>query len=336
MFAHSFGISIIATADLIYMAGQLIMNTTPPIATMPTMATIDPIGSLGPIGFIGLGLMGLPMATQLLNAGYSLCVNSRTPEKAEALIVLGATFAQNPAQLASVVKNNIIIVCVTDSTALEQVIMGSDGLLSGIEPNCLIIDMGTSRFDLSQKLAKQTQANNAHYIDAPVSGGQVGAQQGTLSIMAGGDPLHVKRAQHLFDVMGQKTTHVGAVGCGQLAKAANQMIVGATLNIVAEALFLAQKNGADPAKVRAALAGGFADSKILQIHGQRMVNKDYTPGARATTQLKDLQQAQDLATQSQLTLPLNQTSLSQWQGMVDAGLGHLDQAGILAWVARNN
>jgi 2-hydroxy-3-oxopropionate reductase len=288
------------------------------------------------IGFIGLGLMGHAMATQLLNAGYSLCVHSRTADKAATLMALGATYAQSPTQLAKQVHSGIIIMCVTDSTSLEQVMAGEEGILRDIQPNCLIIDMGTSRFDLTQKLAKQTQAHSAHYIDAPVSGGQVGAQQGTLSIMAGGDSVQVERAQPLFDVMGQKTTHVGAVGCGQLAKAANQMIVGATLNIVAEALFLAQKNGADPAKVREALGGGFADSKILQVHGQRMVEQNYAPGARATTQLKDLQQAQLLAAQSEITLPLNQACLSQWQAMVDAGLGHLDQAGILAWVERNN
>jgi 3-hydroxyisobutyrate dehydrogenase-like beta-hydroxyacid dehydrogenase len=196
--------------------------------------------------------------------------------------------------------------------------------------------MGTNRFDLTHTLAQQVMELGAHFIDAPVSGGQVGAQQGTLSIMVGGDKEQLLRAQPLFDVVGQKTTHVGGIGCGQLAKAANQMIVGATLNIVAEALFLAQQNGADPAQVRAALAGGFADSKILQVHGQRMVDEVYTPGARATTQLKDLQQAHDLALQSNLQLPLNERCLEQWQAMVDSGLGELDQAGILAWVKHNN
>jgi len=288
------------------------------------------------VGFIGLGLMGQSMATQLINAGFSLCVHTRTANKAEPLIALGATYAQTAALLASKVKSGIIVVCVTDSVSLEEVMMGNDGLLGCIEHDCLIIDMGTSRFDLTQKLSQQTLANNAHYIDAPVSGGQIGAQQGTLSIMVGGNSTQLERAQPLFDAMGQKTTHVGGVGCGQLAKTANQMIVGATLNIVAEALFLAQTNGADPAKVRQALGGGFADSKILQIHGQRMVEGNYTPGARATTQLKDLQQAQDLAEQNHLQLPLNQTCLNQWQAMVDAGLGDLDQAGILAWVEQNN
>ncbi|CAI8398265.1 MAG: 2-hydroxy-3-oxopropionate reductase [Oceanospirillaceae bacterium UBA2001] len=288
------------------------------------------------VGFIGLGLMGHAMAKQLIKAGYSLCIHSRTASKAEPLVALGATYAQTPVQLAKIVKNNIIIVCVTDSTALEDVMLGAQGLLSHIDPGCLVIDMGTSRFDLTQTLAKQAQAQGAHFLDAPVSGGQIGAQQGTLSIMAGGHPAQLERAQPLFNAMAKQTTHVGGNGCGQLAKTANQMIVGATLNIVAEALFLAKKNGADPAKVRAALGGGFADSKILQLHGQRMVDKAFTPGARATTQLKDLQQAADLAQSCELNLPLNQACLSQWQGMVDADLGGLDQAGILAWVELTN
>jgi len=294
------------------------------------------MNTLPPVGFIGAGLMGQAMATQLINARFSLCVHSRTASKAKPLIDLGASYANTPAELAQTVNGGIIIICVTDSPALEQVVTGPQGLLSAIPTNSLVIDMGTSRFDLTLELASELQNKDAHYIDAPVSGGQVGAQQGTLSIMAGGDADQLERAQPLLDAMGQKTTHVGDVGCGQLAKAANQMIVGATLNIVAEALFLAQKNGADPAKVRQALSGGFADSKILQVHGQRMVEQTYTPGARATTQLKDLQQANDLAEQNNLQLPLNKACLSQWQGMVDAGLGELDQAGILAWVEDNN
>ena len=320
MLAQSLSIGIMAVLGLtsVHIFGQLIMNTIPSV------------------GFIGLGLMGHAMAKQLIKAGYSLCIHSRTASKAEPLIALGATYAQTPVELAKIVKNNIIIVCVTDSTALEDVMLGAQGLLSHIDPGCLVIDMGTSRFDLTQTLAKQAQVQGAHFLDAPVSGGQIGAQQGTLSIMAGGHPAQLERAQPLFNAMAKQTTHVGGNGCGQLAKTANQMIVGATLNIVAEALFLAKKNGADPAKVRAALGGGFADSKILQLHGQRMVDKAFTPGARATTQLKDLQQAADLAQNCALNLPLNQACLSQWQGMVDADLGELDQAGILAWVALNN
>jgi 3-hydroxyisobutyrate dehydrogenase-like beta-hydroxyacid dehydrogenase len=294
------------------------------------------MNTLAPVGFIGTGLMGQAMAAQLINAGFNLCTHSRTAHKAEPLIALGASYAHSPAELAHKIQGGMVVVCVTDSPALEQVVNGPQGLLNRLAKGSLIIDMGTSHYDLTLSLAQQAQHQHIHYVDAPVSGGQVGAQQGSLSIMAGGDFSQIQRAQGLFDAMGHKTTHVGNVGCGQLAKAANQMIVGATLNIVAEALFLAQQNGADPAKVRDALSGGFADSKILQVHGQRMVEQSYTPGARATTQLKDLQQAQDLAQQSNLKLPLNETSLNQWQGMVDAGLGNLDQAGILAWVERNN
>ena len=294
------------------------------------------MNTLAPVGFIGVGLMGQAMAAQLIKAGFNLCIHSRTAHKAEPLMALGASYAHSPAELAQKIQGGIVIICVTDSPALEQVINGPQGLLTHLAKHSLIIDMGTSRYDLTMTLAQQAQHQHIHYIDAPVSGGQIGAQEGSLSIMAGGNSNQIHRAQPLFDAMGHKTTLVGEVGCGQLAKAANQMIVGATLNIVAEALFLAQQNGADPAKVKDALSGGFADSKTLQVHGQRMVEQSYTPGARATTQLKDLQQAQDLAHQSNLKLPLNETCLSQWQSMVNAGLGDLDQAGILAWVERNN
>ncbi len=288
------------------------------------------------IGFIGLGLMGQAMAKNLIDAGYTLHLHSRTKSSAVHLVEKGGHWCETPAQLAQRVGAGIITICVTDSTSLEQVMTGEAGLLNELCVDALIIDMGTSRFELTQTLAQGAKALQANYIDAPVSGGQIGAQQGNLSIMVGANDTQLKRAQALFDVLGNKTTHVGGVGCGQLAKAANQMIVGATLNIVSEALYLAQQNGADPAKVKQALTGGFADSKILQVHGQRMLDRDFTPGAKATTQLKDLQQAHDLAKQSQLNLPLNEACLKQWQAMVDAQLGHLDQAGILAWVEKNN
>ncbi|MDP6167076.1 MAG: NAD-binding protein, partial [Gammaproteobacteria bacterium] len=152
----------------------------------------------------------------------------------------------------------------------------------------------------------------------------------------GGEESQLVRAMPALEAMAARITHVGPVGCGQIAKTANQMIVGTSVGIVAEALFLAQQAGAEPAKVRAALTGGFADSKILQIHGQRMVEQAFTPGARATTQLKDMQQASALARQSGVDLPLLTRSTEQWQAMVDAGQGDLDQAGYLAWIAQLN
>jgi 2-hydroxy-3-oxopropionate reductase len=199
----------------------------------------------------------------------------------------------------------------------------------------LIINMGSVEPAVDLKIAQLVTSQNKLFLDAPVSGGVQGAEAGTLTIFVGGSPADLAYAQPAFDAMGRANL-LGPHGAGQTAKLANQLIVGITIGAVAEAFKLAESAGCDAKKLRTALMGGFADSKILQIHGQRMVEENYTPGAHATTQLKDLQQAQLLAEQSEIKLPLNQACLSQWQAMVDAGLGHLDQAGILAWVDRNN
>ena len=285
------------------------------------------------IGFIGLGLMGQAMANNLLTAGFNVVVNTRTKASAEQLISRGANWRDTPAMMAKELTGNIIIICVTDSTALEKVI---DNLLPQLQPETLIIDMGTSRHDLTLALATAVTDKGGYYIDAPVSGGQKGAIEASLSVMAGGEAAQLNRAMPALQAMAAQVTHVGDVGNGQIAKTANQMIVGVSVGIVAEALYLAEQAGADPAKVREALTGGFADSKILQLHGQRMVDRTFEPGARATTQLKDMQQAQLLAEQLDVELPVLDRTSEQWQAMVDAGQGDLDQAGYWAWVDKLN
>lgn len=285
------------------------------------------------IGFIGLGLMGQAMATNLLSAGFQLAIHTRTKTSAEALIQQGAQWHDSPAELGAALAGKIIIICVTDSNALQSVM---DGLLPQLQADTLIMDMGTSRHDLTLALAEDVRAIGGHYIDAPVSGGQKGAQDATLSVMAGGEEAQLQRAMPALEAMAARITHVGPVGCGQIAKTANQMIVGVSVGIVAEALYLADQAGADPAMVREALSGGFADSKILQVHGERMVKGTFVPGARATTQLKDMQQAQLLAQQLDLDLPILDCNREQWQAMVDAGQGELDQAGYWAWVEKLN
>lgn len=294
------------------------------------------MNNLPTVGFIGLGLMGHAMATKLLTAGFSLHIHTRTKRRAQELIARGAHWHNNPAQMAQTLAADIIITCVTDSTALQEVVIGTNGLISHLTPDTLLIDMGTSRFDLTQALATSVAEAGSHYLDAPVSGGQKGAQEASLAVMVGGEESQLARAMPVFETMAARITHVGPVGCGQLAKTANQMIVGTTVGILAEALFLAKQAGAEPVKVRAALVGGFADSKILKLHGQRMVEQDFAPGARATTQLKDMQQASLLARQSGVELPLLCRSIEQWQAMVDAGQGELDQASYLAWVEKLN
>lgn len=285
------------------------------------------------IGFIGLGLMGQAMAGNLIEAGFKIAVNTRTKASAEQLISRGADWQDTPAMMAKALAGNIIIICVTDSIALETVM---DNLLPQLQPKTLIIDMGTSRHDLTLALASTVADKGGHYMDAPVSGGQKGAIEANLSVMAGGEEAQVKRALPALQAMAARITHVGDVGSGQIAKTANQMIVGVSVGIVAEALYLAEQAGADPAKIREALTGGFADSKILQLHGQRMVDRTFEPGARATTQLKDMTQAQLLAQQLGLQLPVLDRNSEQWQAMVDAGLGELDQAGYWAWVKESN
>ena len=294
------------------------------------------MNNLPTVGFIGLGLMGQAMATNLLKAGFPLHIYSRSKHRANTLINKGASWHNSPAEMAKSLTADIIIICVTDGPALQDVVTGEHGLIQHLAPNTLVIDMGTSPFDLTQTLAKQVTAVGGQYLDAPVSGGQKGALEATLSVMVGGTEEPLSRAMPAFNAMAARVTHVGPMGCGQLAKTANQMIVGTTVGIVAEALFLAQHAGAEPERVRAALMGGFADSKILQIHGQRMIDEAFSPGARATTQLKDMQQASSLAQQQEVNLPLLSRSTAQWQAMVEAGQGELDQAGYLAWVKKLN
>ena len=294
------------------------------------------MNNLPTVGFIGLGLMGQAMATNLLNAGFPLHIYSRSKHRAKTLINDGASWHNSPAEMAKNLAADIIVICVTDGPALQDVVAGEQGLIKHLAPNTLVIDMGTSPFDLTQSLAKQVSAVGGQYLDAPVSGGQKGALEATLSVMVGGAEEPLTRAMPTFNAMAARVTHVGPVGCGQLAKTANQMIVGTTVGIVAEALFLAQQAGAEPERVRAALMGGFADSKILQIHGQRMIDEAFSPGARATTQLKDMQQASTLAQQQKVDLPLLNRSTAQWQAMVEAGQGELDQAGYLVWVKKLN
>ena len=253
------------------------------------------------VGFIGLGLMGRPMAMNLHAAGAGVVIHNRSRAVVDALAAEGLAPAHSPREVAE--RAPVVIVMATDTPAVERIVRAGDGIANGIEPDGLVIDMGTTAVEATRALAKTIEARGAHYVDAPVSGGEIGAKAGTLTIMAGGSEAAVARAMPYFEVMGASTTRVGEVGAGQIAKAANQVIVGLTIGAVAEALALAKRAGADPAKVREALQGGFADSRILEVQGQRMIDGAFTPGGKATTQRKDLQQALDLASSIGLDLP---------------------------------
>lgn len=288
------------------------------------------------VGVVGLGKMGRHFAKRLHDDGAEVFIHSRTREKVSEHEARGLVYCQTPAELAQKIDGGFIIICVTDTDAVEQVICSDQGLLLAIDPGTLVIDMGTTQVMNTRILAGKIEKAEAKYLDAPVSGGAIGAEQGTLSIMVGGADDDFHRALPLFNVLGQNINHVGPLGAGQIAKTANQMIVAMTIDAVAEALTLASRAGADPAKVRNALLGGFADSRILELHGQRMIERDFEPGARATVQLKDVVQAVELSEHYDLHLSGLETALILWQGMVDGGLGDLDQAGFIRAVEKLN
>lgn len=278
------------------------------------------------IAFIGIGLMGKPMAAHLLAHYPSLTLWNRTPSKAHALVEQGATLADSPAKA---VKNADIIITMLENGPVTEQIMLKEGTLSAIKPGALWIDMASIPPEMAKAHAASARAAGIEYLDAPVSGGTVGAEQATLSIMAGGTESAFARAQPLFQLLGKKATYIGPAGSGQLAKCANQAIVGITIGAVSEALLLAAQGGANPDAVREALLDGFASSRILELHGQRMLDRAFKPGATSRVQLKDLQTILDTAAQSQLSLPLTETVFGQYQALVERGLSQVDHSGLL-------
>ncbi len=279
------------------------------------------------IGFIGLGLMGRPMAGNLKAAGAEMIIHNRSQGVMEALSSEGMTPAKTPADVTG--QADTVILMLPDTPAVEKVLLGPDGAVSGLRPGGLIIDMGTSKVMATRAFAKDAEAAGGDYIDAPVSGGTIGAEGGSLTIMAGGSDETMKRAAPIFEVLGKTTTHVGPVGTGQVAKAANQVIVGLNIGAVAEALTLAKKAGADPARVRDALAGGFADSRILEVHGKRMIEGTFEPGGKCTTQRKDMSQALELAEELGFELPATALNMALYDKVIEAGLGDKDHSALI-------
>lgn len=280
------------------------------------------------VGFVGLGLMGKPMARNLMRAGARLVVNNRSQGVIEELAKEGMTPAASPRRAAEAA--DVVICMLSDTPALEKVLMGEDGVFAAANlQGKLIIDMGTSKLLVTRMLAAKAQELGADYLDAPVSGGTLGAEAGNLTIMAGGTDAAFARALPILEVLGAKITHVGPTGAGQVAKAANQVIVGLNIGAVAEALSLAQAAGVDPGKVREALGGGFADSRILEVHGLRMVEGKFTPGARCPIQRKDMDQAMELADHLGIELPATALSRDLYDRVIAAGDGDLDHSGLI-------
>jgi 2-hydroxy-3-oxopropionate reductase len=253
------------------------------------------------IGFIGLGIMGLPMARNLLKAGYSVCALNRSPEKVQTLVAEGATTAANPAAVAA--ASDVVILMLPDTPDVETVVFGKDGVAGGIRSGSALVDMSTIDPAMSRRVARELSAKGVGVLDAPVSGGEKGAIEATLSIMIGGDQATFDRMLPILQALGKNITRVGEAGAGQITKACNQLVVAVTIEAVAEALALAEASGVDPALVRSALLGGFAQSKILEVHGERMLNKAFTPGFKARLHKKDLEIVMSAERDAKLKLP---------------------------------
>jgi len=279
------------------------------------------------IGFIGLGLMGKPMAQRLHDAGANMVINNRSQAVIEELVPLGFINAITPADVAK--ECDIIIMALPDTHAVEKALFQPDGIAEGISAGKLIIDMGTTETAKTRLFSQRIQEFGATYMDAPVSGGTIGAETGTLVFMVGGSENDFSRSQPILGILGKDAVLIGSVGAGQVAKAANQVIVGINISAVAEALKLAQSAGVDPGKVRQALQGGFAGSRVLDVHGKRMIDNAFIPGGKCTTQRKDLYQALKLAKENDLNLPNAELVMKQYDLAIEEGHGELDHSALI-------
>ncbi|GAB2799391.1 2-hydroxy-3-oxopropionate reductase [Rhabdobacter roseus] len=277
------------------------------------------------VGFIGLGIMGKAMALHLLKAGYSLSVLEKN-KAAQELVEAGAqAFATNK-EIAE--QSDVLITMLPDSPEVEEVVLGEEGAMAGLRAGSLFIDMSTVAPATARKLDELLREKGIEALDAPVSGGQVGAEAATLSIMVGGSESAFERARPLLEVMGKNIVHIGPAGAGQTTKACNQMIVGMTIQAVAEAFALARKSGVDLAKMREALLGGFAQSRILDLHGQRIIDQNFKPGFKVKLHRKDMNIA--LQTGRELSVPLYGSAqvAAQMDALLAQGKGELDHSAL--------
>lgn len=265
--------------------------------------------------------MGKPMARNLIKAGYSLTVHNRSRGAVDELVREGAKDGRAPRSVAE--ESDIVITMLPDSPDVQQVVMGPDGVLEGLRKGSVLVDMSTISPMVTQELAEAVRAKGAEMLDAPVSGGEKGAIETTLSIMVGGSEETFTRVRPVFESLGKMIVHVGSHGAGQVTKACNQIVVALTIQAVSEALTLAAKSGVDPSKVRQALLGGFAQSRILEAHGQRMLDRNFKPGFRVRLHQKDLNIG--LSTGKSLSVPLPATAIVQEAFTALLGLGRGDQ-----------
>jgi 3-hydroxyisobutyrate dehydrogenase-like beta-hydroxyacid dehydrogenase len=290
------------------------------------------------LGFIGLGVMGQPMALNLRKAGHALSVYARNPAQSAPLLAAGAAVLATPAAVAQ--ASDVLFVNVSDDAALEAVLFSpgdtNSGAAAGLSAGAIVVDMGTTSPAFTRQLAERLGKQSVSLIDAPVSGGEAGAIAGTLSIMAGGPEAAFHRVLPLFQAIGGNIVHVGDSGAGQIAKACNQIVVSATLLGVAEALTFATQQGVDAAKVRQALLGGSAYSKILEIHGQRMLDGNYTPGFKARLHRKDLGIVLAAAQAAGMALPGTALAAQMMNALVGNGQGELDSSALIEVIQQLN
>ena len=279
------------------------------------------------VGVIGLGIMGKPMARNLIRAGYPLIVHNRSRAAVDELTREGAQAATDAKEVAG--RTEIIMTMLPDSSDVDLVYAGENGIFAALKSGTLLIDMSTISPAVARKLAVEAQRRGCDMLDAPVSGGEAGAISASLSIMIGGEAAAVERAMPIFESLGKNIVHAGRAGAGQVTKAANQMVVGTTIAIVSEALVLAAKAGVDPAKVRQALLGGFAQSKILEAHGQKMLEHNFKPGFRIRLHEKDMKIALGAGFEYGVPLMVTSQVAQMMSAMKSMGHGDLDHSGLV-------
>ncbi|GGW25923.1 MULTISPECIES: NAD(P)-dependent oxidoreductase [Halomonadaceae] len=285
------------------------------------------------IGFIGTGIMGAPMAVRLADAGHQVRAWNRTKSKADRLANHGIEVVDMPKEAAA--QSDIVIVMLSSGPVCNEILLGSKGVLKIMQRGATLVVMSSIPVESARKQAEEAAQKLVHYLDAPVSGGEQGAIDGTLAIMVGGDAMTFQAIEPVLNLLG-RPVRVGPAGSGELAKLANQMIVANTIATVAEAILMAERGGADPGKMLAALEGGFADSTILRIHGQRMIHKTFQPGGPAKWQLKDTQTAMELAKTMNLELPVSSLVNTLFEELVNQGDGELDHSVLIKHLRRRN
>lgn len=283
------------------------------------------------IGFIGLGNMGKPMARHLMSAGARLTLFNRSKQVLEELAGEGADVVSCPREVAEKVGSDLIFLSLPNAGSVADVVEGADGLFAGLAPGSKVVDMGSTAVEPTRAWHERAIEVGSDWVDAPVSGGQKGAREANLTIMAGGLAGSVEVIRPVLEILGTTLTYMGPSGAGQCAKLANQIIVASTIASLSEAFLLCRENGVDLKAARSALLGGFAQSKILDQHGLRMIEEDFEPGGTAINQLKDLVEASKVASSDSLKLPMLETNKKLWERMLEDGLGELDHSGLYEW-----